>query len=138
MQSTGIFFSGWMEFNASRILKIEKKRNGGRKSRWQVEGGFLDIWKEGGARGSWVNWQSQSSQSGVSLKEAVPLVPIQLACRMTKVGASPERLVLFDCQNQRFSSTSTLPTFSFYSASQPCHPKAHYYSDRSVMYSSTH
>jgi hypothetical protein len=31
MQSTGIFFSGWMEFNASRILKIEKKRNGGRK-----------------------------------------------------------------------------------------------------------
>lgn len=48
MQSTGIFFSGWMEFNASRILKIEKKRNGGRKSRWQVEGGFLDIWKEGG------------------------------------------------------------------------------------------
>jgi hypothetical protein len=70
----GDTFSGWMEVNASRILKIEKK-NGGRTGRCQVEEGFLELRKEGGCC-PWVggvNWQRQSSQSELFLKEAVPL-----------------------------------------------------------------
>ena len=88
----GDTFLGWMEVNASRILKIEKKRNGGRTGRCQVEEGFLEIPKEGGCLsvGRGVNWQRQSSQSERGLKETVPLAPIQLACSMTNVDASPK------------------------------------------------
>lgn len=80
-----------MEVNASRILKIEKKRNGGRTGRCQVEEGFLEIQREGGCC-PWVGGKlaTASSQSERGLKEAVPLAPIQLAFSMTNIDASPK------------------------------------------------